>query len=67
MRLLSYHPHGTNEAKAYDGDEFEQHNGARQIGTTGSKVSVMNTLLRNQGLGPICEDRYMSETYPSYP
>ena len=63
MRLLSYHPHGTNEAKAYDGDEFEEHNGARQIGTTGSKVSVMNTLLRNQGLGPICEDRYMSETY----
>ena len=60
LRLISYHPNGTNSAKVYDGDHFESHNAERQIGSTGSKVSVMNTLLRQQGLGAVCYDRFIN-------
>lgn len=60
LRLLAYHPSGTNLAKVYDGDHFEAHNVERQIGITGSKVSLMNTLLRQQGLGAVCYDRFIN-------
>ena len=60
MRLLKYHQYGTDRVAAYDGDQFEEHNGARQIGTTGSKADVLNSLLRLQHLDSVCVDRYIS-------
>ena len=63
MRLLQYHPSGTTDFAVYDGDKFEEHNGARQIGTSGSKATAMNLLLQHQGLPQVCMDRYMSKTY----
>ena len=60
LRMLTYHPSGTNEAKVYDGDHFEPHNIERQIGQSGPKVKLMNTLLREQGLGGVCLDRFIS-------
>ena len=62
MRLLQYHDNGTTDVTAYDGDQFEQHNGARQIGTSGSKASALNKLLNMQGLASVCENSYVSET-----
>jgi hypothetical protein len=61
MRMLQYHPNGTTDVKVYDGDQFEEHNAARQIHNTGSKACQMNVLLEQQLLEPVCEDRYMSK------
>jgi len=61
MRMLQYHPNGTTDIKVYDGDQFEEHNAARQIHKTGSKAYQMNALLDQQLLAPVCEDRYMSK------
>ena len=40
MRMLQYHTDGTDNVVVYDGDEFEEHNGARQINTRGAKLLV---------------------------
>lgn len=61
MRLLQYHENGTENIIAYDGDQFEEHNKLRQIGTAGSKAKAMNKLLELQGLKAVCMDRYMSK------
>lgn len=61
MRLLKYHDSGTTNITAYDGDEFEEHNALRQIGTIGSKAKSMNSLLQIQNLLPVCIDRYISK------
>ena len=62
MRLLKYHASGTTSFAAYDGDQFEEHNAERQIGTTGSKADVLNDLLRLQHLDSVCVDRYIKPT-----
>jgi len=46
---------------AYDGDQFEDHNKERQISSSGSKASVLNSLLELQQLPAICSDRYISK------
>ena len=61
IRLLKYHQSGTDLLTAYDGDQFEEHNAERQIGSTGSKADVLNDLLRLQHLDPVCVDRYISQ------
>ena len=58
--MLQYHKDGTDTIAVYDGDEFEEHNGARQINTSGSKAERMNELLEQQLLPRVCRDRYMS-------
>ena len=60
MRLLKYHPNGTEDITAYDGDEFEEHNGERQVHTSGTKAHRMNELLMLQQLDPICMCKYIS-------
>jgi hypothetical protein len=60
MRMLQYHPHGTTDIAVFDGDQFEDHNVARQINNTGSKADSMNVLLKEQLLAPVCVDQYMS-------
>jgi len=60
MRMLQYHPDGTDNVVVYDGDQFEEHNGARQINTSGSKADRMNELLEKQTLRAVCRDQYMS-------
>ncbi len=62
MRMLTYHDSGTTNVSVYDGDEFEEHNGARQINTSGTKASCMNALLKQQMLPAVCRDSYMSKT-----
>ena len=61
IRLLKYHQSGTDLLTAYDGDQFEEHNAERQIGSTGSKAHVLNDLLKLQHLDPVCVDRYISK------
>ena len=61
IRLLKYHESGTTSFTAYDGDQFEEHNAERQIGSTGSKADVLNDLLRLQHLDRVCVDRYISK------
>ena len=65
IRLLKYHTNGTTDVKAYDGDRFEPHNVERQIGVAGPKVNQMNEALSQQGLSPICIDRYMTLLHSS--
>ena len=60
MRLLTFHPSGSNDIAVFDGDDFEDHNVERQIGQVGSKADGMNTLLKSQSLPGICRDQYMS-------
>lgn len=60
IRLLTYHPHGSDSVVVYDGDEFEEHNKQRQIGYTGTKASVMDQLLIAQGLPAVCVPHFMS-------
>ena len=62
MLMLKYHESGTENLLAYDGDQFEEHNAARQIGSTGSKADSLNDLLRLQHLDPVCIDRYISKS-----
>lgn len=62
MRLLKYHPDGTEDITAFDGDEFEDHNAVRQISATGKKADMMNMLLDQQGLPTICKDTYVTRT-----
>ena len=61
IRLLNYHDSGTTSFTAYDGDQFEEHNAERQIGSTGSKADSLNDLLRLQHLDRVCVDRYISK------
>ena len=61
IRLLTYHPEGSTDITAYDGDEFEEHNRERQIGYSGTKASVMDQLLIAQGLPAVCKAQYMSK------
>jgi hypothetical protein len=60
MRMLQYHSQGTDNVAVYDGDQFEEHNGARQINISGSKADRLNELLEKQMLAPVCRDQYMS-------
>ena len=60
MRMLKYHPNGTEDIVAFDGDDFEDHNGERQIHTTGTKADRMNDLLQIQQLPAICRSAYVS-------
>ena len=61
MRLLKYHPSGTNDVRVFDGDSFEDHNGERQIGISGTKADRLNELLSAQLLRPCCVDKYMTK------
>ena len=60
--MLQYHPAGTTDLTVYDGDQFEEHNAARQINSSGSKAERLNELLELQQLKPACRDRYMSKS-----
>jgi len=60
--MLQYHSDGTDNVIVYDGDQFEEHNGARQINVSGSKADRLNELLQKQLLEPVCRDQYMSES-----
>ena len=60
IRLLKYHPHGTEDIVIYDGDDFEAHNAERQIGSTGSKANVMGDMLKQQGLSALLKPAYMT-------
>tara|TARA_R110002050_G_scaffold79050_1_gene168928 strand:+ start:49 stop:753 length:705 start_codon:yes stop_codon:yes gene_type:complete len=62
MRMLQYHPMGTNDITVFDGDEFESHNGERQVHTSGNKADRFNDLLKLQLLEPVCKSRYMTKT-----
>ena len=62
IRLLRYHQYGCDVVQAFDGDEFEEHNAARQIATTGSKADQMNQLLKQQGLPAVCKDEYVTRS-----
>lgn len=62
IRLLQYHPDGTEHVTAYDGDQFEEHNAVRQIAASGSKAEQMNELLKQQSLPAICEDKYVTSS-----
>ena len=62
IRLLQYHPSGTTNVVAYDGDQFEEHNGQRQIHTSGSKAERMNELLSKQMLPTVCRDSYINKS-----
>jgi hypothetical protein len=59
--MLKYHPSGTTQFVAYDGDQFEVHNGERQIHTSGSKAERMNELLDKQMLPTVCRDSYINK------
>lgn len=61
MRMLTYHESGTTNVSVYDGDAFEEHNGERQIHTSGSKADRMNELLSQQMLPSVCRDSYMNK------
>ena len=61
LRMLKYHPSGTTDVTVYDGDDFEEHNGERQVHTSGSKADRMNELLEQQLLAPVCKNQYVSK------
>ena len=61
IRMLKYHPSGTTDVTVYDGDDFEEHNGERQVHTSGSKADRMNELLQQQLLSPVCKNQYVSK------
>jgi len=59
--MLKYHKNGTTNVTVYDGDQFEEHNAERQVGSSGSKADALNELLLKQELNPVCVDSYVSK------
>ena len=62
MRMLWFHPQGTNDITVFDGDQFEDHNVQRQVHSSGSKAKRLNELLCMQELSPVCVDQYMNRS-----
>ncbi len=61
VRLLKYHPHGSEDVSIYDGDAFEEHNIERQVASTGDKADIISGILKQQGLEADCQKRYLNK------